>query len=353
MKVLLLCRYDRSGASSRLRCLQYIPYLSSQGIKIEVLSLFNDEYLKNLYKTGKKNIVNVLHCYAKRARILLKLKKFDLIWVEYELFPWLPDLFEKLIRIVDIPYIVDYDDAIFHRYNLNSYKIARFLLKNKIENIMRRANVVIAGNNYIANHAIAAGANRVEIIPTVIDLNRYKICERSYSEDFVIGWIGSPKTTIYLELIKPVINRIKKTSNIYLSLVGSGRIHFKNIKVKYHSWSEESEVHLINMFDIGIMPLLDSPWEKGKCGYKLIQYMACGKPVVASSVGTNKAIVENGINGFLTKTVEEWENAITILRYNPDLRREMGEAGRKKVIDHYCLQVTGPKLLSIFKSIRN
>lgn len=353
MKVLLLSRYERSGASSRLRCLQYIPYLSNKGIEIEVSSLFNEKYLKNLYEIEKKNIANVFRCYAKRARKIFKIKKFDLIWIEYEIFPWLPDLLENILSLVDIPYIVDYDDAIFHRYNLNPNKIARYFLANKIEKIMRRATVVVAGNSYIANHAVAAGAKRVETLPTVVDLNRYQIIKNSFSGEFVIGWIGSPKTTIYLEMIKPVIKRINELNNISLTLVGSGHIQFKNIKVKYYTWTEESEVQLINTFDIGIMPLLDNPWEKGKCGYKLIQYMACGKPVVASPVSANKEIVENGINGFLAETVEEWYNAISILRDNPDLRKRMGEAGRKKIRDQYCLKTTERKLLSIFRTIRN
>ena len=135
------------------------------------------------------------------------------------------------------------------------------------------------------------------------------------------------------------------------SVVGSGQIDLDGVPMSIIPWSEETEVDHIQDFDIGIMPLPDSQWEQGKCGYKLIQYMACGKPVVASPVGANRKIVEHGVNGFLAGSTEEWLEALTVLRDNSDLRKKMGTAGRKKVEKRYCIQVTARRLLSILQSV--
>ncbi len=352
MRILLLTRYSRMGASSRLRCLQYIPYLASQGVEVVPLSLFNDAYLDHLYKSGRRRISNVLWCYWNRVSALLSQKQYDILWIQYELFPWLPNWIERLALSARIPYVVDYDDAMFHAYNLNTKFAVRLLLKKKIEKIMRHANVVVAGNKYLAHHASQSGARRVELFPTVIDLDRYHTNMRTSGDRLVIGWIGSPKTSKYLDIIKPALHRFAKDREVLLSLVGAGSIQFENIKVKRSPWSEESEVQFINDFDIGIMPLCDTPWEQGKCGYKLIQYMACAKPVVASPVGANNELVRDGSNGFLAGSTQEWIQAFSTLHDNPELRSQMGRSGQKQVRDEYCLQVTGPKLLSIFESIR-
>lgn len=115
-------------------------------------------------------------------------------------------------------------------------------------------------------------------------------------------------------------------------------------------WREESEIQNIQRFDVGIMPLLDEPFERGKCGYKLIQYMACGLPVIASPVGVNGQIVEHGVTGFLVKSQDEWLQALAFLRDNPGRRREMGQAGRKKMEAEYSLQATAPKLAALLRS---
>ena len=248
--------------------------------------------------------------------------------------------------------MVDYDDATFHRYDLNPYWPLRALFKNKIKSVIRHAELVVAGNNYLANYALSAGAKRVEFIPTVIDLDRYSLKNHLKPEKFTVAWIGTPKTVKYLDLIKEAMNQFQKLRNISFSFVGSGPINLNELSANIIPWSEDTEVSSIQDFDVGIMPLPDSPWERGKCGYKLIQYMACGKPVVASPVGVNTEIVEHGINGFLAESTAEWLEALTILRDNPDLRKKMGSAGRKIVEKKYCIQFTAPKLVSLLKAVR-
>lgn len=124
---------------------------------------------------------------------------------------------------------------------------------------------------------------------------------------------------------------------------------FSELRAENRVWSEMNEVSDIQAFDVGIMPLADTPWEQGKCGYKLIQYMACGIPVVASAIGANREIVSHGVDGFLATTHAEWSGYLKQLLENPDLRREMGLRGREKVERKYSVQARLPELIRILR----
>jgi glycosyltransferase involved in cell wall biosynthesis len=154
-------------------------------------------------------------------------------------------------------------------------------------------------------------------------------------------------TAKYLDLIRPALVEVCRGGKGRLLFVGSGQIEFEHVAIEIRSWTEETEVSDIQNFDVGIMPLPDEPWERGKCGYKLIQYMACGKPVIASPVGVNQMIIEQGVNGFLAN----WVNALRELRDNVPLREAMGYAGRLKVEKNYCVQVTAPRMAEILRSV--
>lgn len=351
MKILILSRYGQLGASSRIRSYQYIPYLRAMGIDVNIAPLMGDHYLSNLYAGRNKQLVAAFAAYFRRLLYLLMSYQYDLLWIEKELFPWLPAWVEVLLERIGLPYVVDYDDALFHRYDMHPQKLVRSLLSSKISKVMRSAALVIVGNDYLADYAWRMGAKRVEYLPTVVDLERYKIS--SYSEDnvFSIGWIGSPTTARYLNLIRPALARVCRDCNSRLVIVGSGHIEFPDLPIEIHSWSEKTEVNEIGSFDVGIMPLSDEPWERGKCGYKLIQYMACGRPVVASPVGVNQQIVEEGVNGFLAETTVEWVKALKTLRRDPELRKRMGMNGRNNVEKKYCLQVAAPRLVTLLQSV--
>jgi glycosyltransferase involved in cell wall biosynthesis len=349
MKILMLTRYGTRGASSRLRSYQYIPYLKGNKFEVSVEPLLNDMYLEYLYSGNRIPMILVIRSYIRRILILLKCKKYSLLFIEKELFPWLPSWAERILSLFKIPYIVDYDDAIFHNYDLNNKRIIRYTIGNKIGTIMKGAALVIAGNEYIAQYAKNARANRIEIIPTVIDLNKYYVANRIPKTTFTIGWIGSPSTAKFLKIVESVISQFCKEVQGRVVLIGSGPISFGETPIEIRPWSEATEVSDIQSFDVGIMPLVDGPWEQGKCGYKLIQYMACGLPVISSNVGINKEIVDNGINGFLANKPEEWLNALRTLYNDPKLRVKFGDAGRKKVESKYSLQVTSPVIGRLFR----
>lgn len=349
IQVLLLSRYGRLGASSRLRSYQYLPFLKEYGIEVETAPLLDDDYLQALYSGKGKGKIGIMGAYLRRAKRLLESGRFDLLWIEKEVFPMLPAWGEEFLAALDIRYVVDYDDAIFHNYDLHPNRLVRCCLGTKIDRVMKRASVVIVGNDYLGDRARRAGARRVEKVPTVVDLRRYRVARRRREGVFTIGWIGSPVTAKYIQRMWPALSEVCKNGNARVVLVGSGPVELPGVPVSVLPWSEESEADAIQSFDVGIMPLPDGPWERGKSGYKLIQYMACGRPVIASSVGVNQEIVEHGVNGFLASDTASWVRGLNELRDNAPLRDAMGRAGRSKVEREYCVQVTAPRMAELLQ----
>ena len=349
MRILALTRYDRLGSSSRVRFYQYLPFLAAQGMEIVTVPFFDDDYVRKLYSGQRLPARNVLRAYLQRLSILLRSASFDLLWLEKELLPWSPSWLENLFH--RIPHVVDYDDAVFHRYDMHPNGVVRSLLGHKIDEVMRHSQLVITGNQYLAERARRAGARRVECLPSVVDVSQYKLTEPRSDQVFRIGWIGSPVTAPYLDLIREAAHQLGKESDVEIRLIGAGRLQsFDGVQTNSLPWSETIETNLSQQFDVGIMPLLDGPFERGKCGYKLIQYMASGLPVIASPVGVNQEIVEPGVNGFIASSASEWLTALRTLRDNVQTRRMMGQAGRQKAEQKYNLRGTAPQLLELLSS---
>ncbi|HEY3113565.1 MAG TPA: glycosyltransferase family 4 protein [Gemmatimonadaceae bacterium] len=277
----------------------------------------------------------------KRLLQLLTFYRYDLIWIEKEIFPYLPAWVERFLKFVGKPYVVDYDDATFHTYDRSTNPLIRRLLGRKIDAVMRHSSCVVAGNQYLANRAVEAGATKVRIVPTVVDSSRYSVKPDAVSEPRVIGWIGSPSSAKYLLPIRAALIGACKSHNARLLLIGATpeiATEFPDVEVQVVPWTEETEARLIRLMDIGIMPLRDGPWELGKCGYKLIQYMACGVPVIASPVGSNSEIVSSSKAGVLASTIQEWEQALQQLLRSAETRTIFGRRGREAVERNYSLR---------------
>jgi glycosyltransferase involved in cell wall biosynthesis len=336
--------------------MQYLPGLAESGINVEIQSLFDDDYLRVLYTKKARKPLKVLGRYFVRFWRLLTLRRVDIVWLEYELFPYLPAWFEKWLVIRGIALVVDYDDAVFHNYDLAKQPLIRTFLRHKIDHVMRLSAAVVAGNQYLHDRAISAGAGRVELVPTVIDLNRYEIAAPQKPHAAVtVGWIGSPATQNYLKDIAATLSDVLRQYNARLMLIGANADilpFFPDTDVQLCAWSEGSEVQDICSFDIGIMPLPDGPWEQGKCGYKLVQYMACRVPFIASAVGANIEIVRNSGGGLLADSLAGWQDALQRLLSDAELRLTAGHAGRLAVEQQYSLQAQLPKLIDIFYSIK-
>lgn len=277
-------------------------------------------------------------------------RKFDLVWIEKEALPWFPVWIENLL-LQDAPYVLDFDDAIFHNYDRHPSSLVRSIFGKRIDHLMARAQLVVVGNDYLADRARHAGAKRVAQLPSVVDINRYQPAFEREDRVFTIGWIGSPSTAKYLLLLEDTFAEVCSNFKSRVVLVGAGDLRLIGTPVNNRPWSEKNEVRDIQTFDVGIMPLTDDPWERGKCGFKLIQYMACGLPVIASPVGVNQQIVDHGVNGLLASTSEDWVRALTDLRDNHEKCAKMGGAARRKVVAEYSLQANAPRLIEMLLSV--
>lgn len=344
--ILLLTRYGHAGPSSRMRFYQYADALREAGATLIFSPLFDDAYVETLFRTGANDLRATVRGYVRRIAALA-FGRADLVWVEKELLPFLPGMFERLLTLRGRPYAVDYDDAIFHNYDLSGRRLVRVLLGRKLDPLLRGAALVTAGNAYLADYARAHGARTVEIVPTVVDLHRYPRLPPRSGERIRIGWIGTPANARYLQPIVAALNRLRSRFPLTLVTIGAGDIPGLEIPHEKLTWSQEREAELIASFDVGVMPLPDSPWERGKCGYKLIQYMAAARPVVASPVGVNQTIVTSDV-GFLADSEDAWMEAIAALAADPVLRARMGQCGRESVARHYALAVTAPALIEAF-----
>jgi len=361
MKILAFSKYSYEGPSSRYRFYNYKNYFTKNNINMTIIPFFGKSYFTTASKI--KKVAIVLFSYLYRFFLVIKLlifkNKYKLIIVEYELFPYFPIIFEYLLHKRGIKYIVDYDDAIFHKYDMSHNKIIHIFLKNKIGKVIKYANHVIVCNEYLASYAKKYNSNIVSL-PTVVLLDKYNKELLEFQKEnttFIIGWIGSRTTSVYILEILPAIKKFVETyQNVRFDLVGFDKTLLSEEDVKKHhlniiTWSEEQEIKNILAFDIGIMPLHNDPWSEGKCGFKLVQYMSCKKPVIASSVGINCSLVNNGENGFLVKSLDEWFDAFEKLYTDELLRLQMAKNNFKKIEDEFNYAKNCQQYIQLIKNI--
>jgi len=336
--VLALTRYDALGASSRVRMLQYVPHLARLGVMVRVLPLLSNAYVESLYSGKFPDVFDVARSYVRRVADLRGSAREPVLWLEKELLPWVPFLLEQpLLRGRRV--VLDCDDAVWLRYQRHANPIWRGLLGNKIDRLFACADVVTAGNRWIGDHARAAGARNVQWLPSVVDLDRYALRSGHRADGPPrIGWIGSPATVHYLRVLGPVLQVLASRHDFELVCVGGGMFPLPGVQADFRPWSADTEAEEIRRFDIGIMPLTDGEWERGKCGYKLIQYMACGVPVLGSRVGANSHIVTDGVDGLLAGGNAEWIAVLESLLADPHRGAALGAAGRTTVERQFSVQ---------------
>ncbi len=350
MRVLALTKYERQAASTRQRLLQYLPFLADQGIEVDVKPLFNAQYLSDLAQNKPKNRLLVAKSYINRLGVLLKNHDYDLNWIHFEALPFMPAFVELLAMKGGPPFMVDMDDAIFHQYDAHANGAVRKALGGKIATLLDHAALVVAGNAYLAEY-VRSHAD-VRVIPTVVDIEAYiptKQDSSPTSRGGTVGWIGSPSTWRYVEPILPELLPLIERAGWRFRAVGAGPMADRHAGVDNIPWQEATEIAEVQQIDIGIMPLPDEPWARGKCGYKLIQYMACGLPTLASPVGVNAQIVEDGRTGFLCTSPEAWRDRIGLLMNDAGLRATMGANGRARVEAQYSLQSQRSAMADAFR----
>jgi glycosyltransferase involved in cell wall biosynthesis len=351
MRVLSFTKYGRAAASTRHRVLQYLPRLAEAGIEVDHHALIPDDYVLSLASQDGYSRAALARRYRDRFRQLRAAKHYDLIWVYAEMFPKLPAAFERLVFRSGRPILYDIDDAFFHQYDDHPRAPMRWLLGGKLEPLLRGARLCCCGNDYLRDYALRFCPD-ARVLPTVVDTEIYRPRAGPPPEGPpLVGWIGSPSTWCNVQPILPVLEEVVRSGLARVRVIGAGREaerdRFPGLEMA--DWSEPTEVEEVRAMDIGIMPLLDLPFQRGKSGFKLIQYMACGLPVVAAPVGVNGQIVGGDRHGFLARAPGEWRDALFRLIGDPALRSRMGEANRERAVALYSLAAQAPHLIAAMR----
>lgn len=340
-KVLIQClhRPDRSP-SQRFRFEQYIPYLKDNGYEFDFSYLLDAKDDKTFYGNGsyfsKASIV--IKSIWKRWREVRKASSYDLVFVQREAFMLGTAYFEKAIS-KKAPMIFDFDDAIWlHEISDANKRLAFLKDATKTSSIIKPAALVLAGNDFLANYARQFNQS-ISIVPTTIDTDTYRLTHKKENKGVCIGWSGSFSTIKHFATAIPVLKKLKEKygDKIYFKIIGDAKYYCEELATQGIAWNGATEIEDLSEIDIGIMPLPDDEWSKGKCGLKGLQYMALNIPTLMTPVGVNTDIVKNDINGYLPKTEEEWVQVLSMLIDNPGKRKEVGDNGRKTVEVEYSV----------------
>lgn len=350
IKGLALTKYSAIAASTRQRFLQFCPALHQAGIDIDIAPLLNDEYTRAMLAGKPVSRSGIIKDYWTRFSDIKRARAYDFIWLQYEAFPYLPDFVERLVNRSGLPVIADYDDALHAQYQNARNPISRGLLGSKISAIQSRAALVLCGNQNLLNYAKQHCSNTA-FMPTCLDTEVFCPAPKPPTSNVTIGWIGAPSTWGFLKPILPVLEALIDSQNVRVKIIGAPNVAYSHSGIEFVPWSEATEVAALQSLDIGIMPLPDSPWTRGKSGYKLIQYMACGLPVVASPVGANKDIIEDGQNGLLATSDADWHHHLSTLIGDAKMRKRLGKNGRQKAIKYYSTQTHTPNLTRLITEV--
>jgi glycosyltransferase involved in cell wall biosynthesis len=354
LRVLFIAALPIEGPSSRFRIYQYLPYLERHGITAVVRPLLTKEAASVVYGKGRfaaKCAVTAIGA-LRRAGDVARSLRFDVAYVLREAFPFGPPVFERALRVAARRLIFDFDDAIWQPSIIYPNALDRFRDWNKPAKLIRAADHVVVGSNYLAEYALryAREHDRVSVLPTVVDASAYIPAAPSHRDHVTIGWIGTPRNTGYLQWLLPALREgHRRDRRIRFVFVGAEPFACGDLPVRFKTWQLADEIPDIQSFDVGIMPLPDDEHTRGKCGFKLIQYMSCGIPVVCSPIGANCDIVEAGRSGCFAGTHQEWADALTALAADPSRRLELGRNGRRRVVESFSTDVVAPRLLHLLR----
>lgn len=349
-------RPNRNG-SQRFRMEQFFPYLRNHGFVCDYSWFISERGDKVFYSRGHwfDKLGVFTKAFLVRLRDVLRANNYDIIFIQREAFMTGSVFFEKKFSKSKAKVVFDFDDAIW-LYDVSSFNKRFKWLKRpgKTADIITLSDLIIAGNSFLAEYARQFNSS-VEIIPTVIDTSQYLPTKKAASDTkpVCIGWSGSKTTIKHFALIMPVLKKLKKIYGDRIIFLQIGDSNFKDdeLKIESKDWNFEDELKELTRIDIGLMPLPDDKWSKGKCGFKALQYMALEIPPVVSPVGVNTEIIEHTVNGFFANDEEEWMAAISKLIVSSELRNQIGIAARQTVIQRYSLQVFESKMELLLRGL--
>jgi glycosyltransferase involved in cell wall biosynthesis len=337
VKIAYFSKYNSHGPSSRYRIYQFLEEFRSVGIDLRIFPLFEDEYFDILKETEPAQTIKKTAYTSgrfRRRRAELRRNDSDLTVIEQQLFPYLPISVES--KYLPQKFVLEFDDAIYLTH------------PRKMPEVIRKACAVITGNRTLAEYAEEFNSN-VSVIPSVLDTRKFRPIEKQPRERVVLGWTGLEYNFPYLKILEPVLKELTARYPLDIVIISGSPPRSFLFPFRFVQWETDREVEQINELDIGVMPLQTDEWCRGKCGFKLLQYMALEIPAVATSIGVNRQIIESGRNGFLAETLEDWTMHLARLIENPQLRTDIGKSARVTVLEHYSLDVWFPTLAALYR----
>ena len=355
IRVLFLTRYPYEGASSRYRVFQYIPHLKNLGVECDVQSFMNSRMYGLSFSPGRTpaKLAATISATVKRIWILRNFQKYDIVYMQRELFPFGPPVLERIMKASGARLVFDYDDALFIKKPSRYSRLATLMRSpQKSIELFRLCNRVVAGNDWLRDKAIEAGGNAMTV-EVAEDTDRIQMRpSHRKSDEVIIGWLGSNSTVKYLRLIEPVLQKIfAKHPHIRFEIVGGGEFDLPGLPVTHTNWSLDGELEALRRFSIGLMPLPMEEWSRGKSGGKARTYMAAGVPAVCSAIGYNLELIKPGETGFLCESDSDWEAVLSTLIKDATLRQRVAEAARKDVEIRFSPKKQANELRKVFDNM--
>lgn len=353
MRVLFLTRYPMAGASSRYRVFQYIPDLRRLGVECEVQSFMDERlYALTLSKGAQaEKIARTLHRSLVRLGRLLRHERYDVVYMQRELFPFAGPVMEKWLRARGAKLVFDYDDALFIKKPSKHNKLATLLRSaGKTVEIFKLVDLVIAGNDHLRDTAREHGAPAATLL---VAEDAERVPPKPPGEGpLVVGWLGSPSTEKYLEFIREPLTRFfaAQQGRAVMKIMGGGDFT-ADFPVEHLGWSLEGEIAALTDFDIGLMPLPQDEWSLGKSGGKARTYMAAGVVPVCQAIGYNLELIEHGRTGFLVTGADEWHDTLTRLAADPELRAAVSQAARAHVAEHFSIPGQAANMKALLEDV--
>lgn len=340
MKILFLTISDKRGASSRYRVYQYLPFIESFGFRAKLMPpLFPRD----------RGIMRWVHGIMEKAACVRAALETDVLFIQKRLFS---EGFVGKLQTLGKRIVFDFDDSIFTSPKADWSAITRSRTLARICRVLEAADLVIVGNRFLKSFAEESGAKRVEVLPTPIDTSKLPVKAQYDQGRPTVGWIGSAVNHPYVDLLSRVLPPLSQEfQGLKLLMVSDRAYAMHGVAVENRPWSDETEARDIHDMDVGLMPLADNDWTRGKCALKALQYMSCGVPAVCSPVGANLEVIDDGRQGFLPRTDEEWLERLARLLRSSELRRDFGSQGRTKVETNYSLNAMGPRMVELLQSL--
>jgi len=354
LKVTFLVPYPVGRApGQRFRFEQWLRLLPPEAVEARILPLFGPAAYARLYEPGgtARKAAQTAAALARRALQAHVAKKADVVFVYRGAFVLGPPVFEMLLES-RVPVVFDFDDAIFLGGTSEANaRAARLKRPDAVGRIVAGAAATTVGNEYLAGYA-RRFSPRVHVIPTTLDVEEYRPHPKTPHDLVRVGWIGSPTTSPHLSSIEGALRRMLDELPVELVVIGDPHFRLPGApRVTVKPWRADTEIAEAASFDIGLMPLPDDDWSRGKCGFKALLSMSLGVPPVVSPVGVNTEIVSDGTNGLLAAGEDAWVAAVARLAADPNLRDTLGAGARATVVERYSGQEWAPRFLEVLREV--